>query len=156
MTAEASPGTSFGSIPAKFVYPTGGNRLDLPDVVKVPESALSAVRAVESPLEVEELARGDAAMDQLPPRVGLMEVRSVVDGAMVWAVELPQSLEGVTIDGPVELLVAVESSGRISQPGLIRTWTDLGLDLPDLQNVLETARLGARLKPGIYRILLGP
>ncbi|MCF3650703.1 hypothetical protein [Synoicihabitans lomoniglobus] len=156
MTSEQSPGTSFGSIEPKFVYPTDNNRLEVPDVVKLPTSAIEILDSLDHPIAVAELARQDATVKTLPRRFAALEVQRLRDGKVVLSVEIE---EGSSLPGrivPIELLFMVERAGLVGAPTVIGVAEDTVVDLEVVSEVLKSARLGAVLGPGIYRILLGP
>lgn len=159
MTSERSSGTSFRSIEPKLIYPLENNRLDVPDVVAVPEDLLRALDALEHPLTFDELARADHTGEALPSRTGWLEVRAIESGTLIQSFELTERSTDVGLEQPIELLMMIENSGFWSAPPVINNLDSLGEGVADLENVsqlLGSLRLGAHLRPGIYRILLGP
>ena len=156
MTTERSPGTSFGPIPAKLLFSETDVQLAIPEVVAIPTSALSVVIDGTETLALTELSRADQSAQPLGKRDGRLEVFSVSTGRALWSVDIAESSFSAQLEGPWELLLAVTSSGSIGNPTVVSAGEGRGIDLEELSKVLEATHLGARLTPGIYRILLGP
>ncbi len=156
MTTERSPGTSFGPIPAKLLFSETDVQLAIPEVVAIPSSALSVVVDDTETLALTELSRADLNSKPLRKRDGRLEVLSVSSGRALWSVDIAESSFRAKLEAPWELLLAVTSSGSIGNPTVVNAGEGNGIDLGELSKVLEETHLGARLTPGIYRILLGP
>jgi hypothetical protein len=91
----------------------------------------------------------------LPVRSGYIEVRDMENGNLV----ISQSLSGITPPrsdfAPVEFLVTVGSAGLVGDPLLTS-----GSEGEDVDNffrdyLVQAYRLGERLRPGRYRVLVG-
>lgn len=165
MTAERSPGTTFGEIDAKWVFPEVGNRLSVPDVVQIQPQALSVIERLAPRVVLQELGRGALRPDPLPTRTALLEVQEVQSGRVVYRDDL--TLEGGTqvVLSPMELMVVVDRTGIVSLRGGLEVTAGGGglptmgaqpADLDAVQNLLQSAMIGTRISAGIYRILLGP
>lgn len=100
----------------------------------------------------------------LPERSGYLEVKGLIDGKTV----LEQSLIGLTLQrldfAPLEFLVAVSSTGIVGEPVIIQWISPDIAAAADNEEVdaffrsylVKIFRLGERLSPGRYRVLIGP
>lgn len=156
MTAERSPGSSFGSIGAKLVFPAAANDLNLPDGVRVPATALAVVDQVEPLLKADELARRDTTVEGLPSRSGYLEVLAVDTGNLVYSRVLDAEMTPNPLRAPAEALLTINTGGLWLRPTVVETADGAAVDFEQINSVLQTARLDVILKPGFYRILLGP
>ena len=92
----------------------------------------------------------------LPERSGYLEVRRLSDGKTIVA----QTLMGISIPHtdftPLEFLVAISSAGLVGEPVLMNGsgWDDVDASLRAY--LTKTFRLGERLTPGTYRVVIGP
>ncbi len=156
MTAERSSGASFGQIDAKWVFPDGENRLNLPDGVAVPNSAVSALESMGARLRGGELARRDDVDRSLPARAGLMEVVAIGTGETVFRKPLPLGEAGGAISAPIEAMLAINAGGFWVRPTVAQVVEGGAVEFDRVNLMLREARLETFLEPGFYRILLGP
>lgn len=155
-TMERSPGTSFEPIAAKWVFPDQNNRLILPEVVGVPDNAIGVVTRLSPPIQLAELARTDDRGERLPARQGRWEVRSLGSGRRLAAGDLPAAAVPNGLRAPLELVLAVDVHGLIGNPTVVGAADGATVDFGEVTRMMQALSLGARLRPGIYRILLGP
>lgn len=156
MTAERSPGTSFGSIPAKMLFGESDIGLALPEAVAIPDRALELVVKSDPRVELTELARKTNAIGRLPEREGYLQVLSMSTGAELWAQQVTVGSWEFDLEAPWEFILAVNQVGSISFPAVVNAGEGALIDLTQITDMLRGKHLGARLEPGIYRILLGP
>lgn len=156
MTTERSSGASFGQIEAKWILPDGENRLILPDGVSVPQTAISTINQVENRLSSGEFSRRDASGRTLTERAGFLEVLAVETGKTVYQRVLESDTIGQAIEVPVEIILAVNSSGFWLRPTVAQVAEEGAVEFDRVNFLLREARLETILEPGFYRILLGP
>jgi hypothetical protein len=148
------PGQVFGSFEPKL---TVGEQSMAPfrvHGVPAPEK-LSDVLEQGSEASFAGMGQIDRQRSTLPIRAGYIEVRDLENGNLV----ISQSLSGVTPPrsdfAPVEFLVTVSSAGMVGDPVLTS-----GSEGEDVDNffrdyLVQSYRLGERLRPGRYRVLVG-
>lgn len=153
---EQSLGTSFSSIPAKMLFGETDIQLALPEVVSIPERALDLVIGGEHQVKFTELARENSRETRLSARQGYLRVLSFSSGAELWSQEILGGAWAFELEAPWEFVVAVNQAGSMSFPAVVNAGEGALIDIAQITEVLREKRLGARLDPGIYRILLGP
>jgi hypothetical protein len=89
--------------------------------------------------------------------VGYLEVYSAKDGIAVIREALTLDMPSAAINwSPIELMAVVSAAGLVGPPVLI---TRSGLDEVDLyfaDLLVKVLRIGGKLSPGVYRIVVGP
>ena len=152
------PGQVFGSFEANFTFPEQNIRSYGTEKVAVPERLADVlVHGNEKPFAG--MGQIDVQRPALPERRAFLEVRGLVDGKIV----LYQALNSLSLPrldfSPMELLVVVSSAGIVGEPVLM---SESGLEEVDEEvdaffraYLVKTFRLGERLSPGRYRILIG-
>jgi hypothetical protein len=120
----------------------------------VPEK-LSDLLAQGSEAHFAGMGQIDRQRSTLPIRAAFVEVRNLENGNIV----ISQPLNGISPPrpdfAPVEFLVTVNSAGLVGQPVLTS-----GSEGEDLDNffrdyLVQSYRLGERLRPGRYRVVVG-
>ena len=106
----------------------------------------------------------DVQRPALVERTGFLEVRGLVDGKAI----ISQALNGLTLPrldfDPLEFLVAVSSAGIVGEPVIVHWSSTDSVAAGGSEEVevflrsylVKTFRLGERLQPGRYRVLVGP
>jgi hypothetical protein len=156
MTTERSPGTSFVPIPAKLLFQDTNIQLALPEVVAIPPNALAVVTGTGAHVKLQELARQDEASAPLSVRAGQLQVLSMATGKTLWSQEIAAGAVKLGLESPWEFILAVNRAGLLSFPTVVKAGEGDLIDVVRIAEVLQEKHLGARLDPGIYRILLGP
>lgn len=98
----------------------------------------------------------DAPRMALPERAGFLEVRGFVDNESIVSHVL-RNLALPRLDyAPLEFLVVISSAGVVGEPVLMSGsgWEEV--DAFFHSYLVKTYRLGGRLNPGRYRVLVGP
>ena len=89
--------------------------------------------------------------------MGYLEVYSAKDGIAVIREALTLDMPSAAINwSPIELMAVVSAAGLVGPPVLI---TRSGLDEVDLyfaDLLVKVLRIGGKLSPGVYRIVVGP
>jgi len=153
---DQAPGSSFDGFGAKLWYPVAANDLDLPDAVEVPADPLVAVDGLGEPLALGELSRVETVARALPPRQALLQVLSVTSGEVLHEVVLQGPAEAGPLNAPLEAVMTVNSTGLQLRPTVIESPVGATVELDQVDLWLKESRLESILRPGFYRILLGP
>jgi hypothetical protein len=169
------PGRSFAGYGPYYVFNENDLNISLPPAIAVPARPAAALvdEAPGNPLAG--MGRADMAVEPLPARWALVEVLSEASGRPVFSRALarqpglPPEAQAAAGDSwkPLEFMAAVDAAGLVGRvsPVLRPAGSDGSggfLQLPDeamekLEDYLtENLRLGARLPPGFYRIMVGP
>jgi hypothetical protein len=148
------PGQVFGSFGPMFTFTEREMKSYGAEATAAPEKIADVlIQGSEAPFDG--LGQVDAALPPLPERDALIEVRGFTGGKRV----LSETLVGVApprLDfAPVEFLVAVNRLGIIGQPVLSN---GSGWDEVDgffREYLVKNFRVGERLSPGRYWIVIG-
>ena len=108
--------------------------------------------------------REDVPLTPLSPRPGVVEVRKVTTGEMVFVRNLEADAilpAGRTDWQPTEFLVAVTAAGLLGRPVQGRPVDTANSDIEEVDAffrdyLVKTLHLGERLPPGMYRVVVGP
>lgn len=158
-----------GGLPRRLVRQPGqvfenfAPKLHFPDNVLAPYAAESGVgpenlpellaRANEAPFAG--LGQRSEAEIAVEPRAGFLEVRTLIgerlEMADIRAAEVPR-----TEFAPLEFVVAISAAGVIGKPMLAVSSGSEEVDAFFRDYLVKTYRIGARLAPGRYRIVIGP
>lgn len=153
------PGQVFGSFPANFTFGEQNVKAYGVEAVVAPERLADVlVQGNEAPYAG--MGQIDVQRPALIERDGFLEVRALMDGKII----MEQALSGLTLPrldyAPVEYLVAVSSAGIVGDPILMvgSGWEEMDekVDAFFRSYLVKTFRLGERLSPGRYRVLVGP
>lgn len=149
------PGQVFGSFGANFTY--GEQRIKTygSEAAVVPERLADVVaQGNEAPFAG--MGQIDVQRSAVPERSSFLEVRKLVSGKNTIA----QVLNGLLLPrsdfAPMEFLAVVSSAGLVGDPVLV---TGSGWEEVDSffrSYLVKSFRLGERLSPGRYRVLVGP
>lgn len=157
-TVQPQPGQVFPDFGAQLTY--GRAELVLP-VAPLGSTLLSPVDMLKTPSRDPFLGFGRADMPLTPlrPRTAILEISEVGTGRVV---QVPNIASGIVLPAgqtewqPAEFLVCVTTEGLLGRP--VET---VSSDVEDVdaffRDYLEkTLRLGERLTPGMYRVVIGP
>lgn len=148
------PGQDFGSFEPKL--PAGEPGMAIFRVEGAPASErLSDLLAQGSEAHFAGMGQIDRQRSTLPIRAAFVEVRDLENGNLI----ISQPLNGISPPrpdfAPVEFLVTVSSAGLVGDPVLTS-----GSEGEDADNffrdyLVQSYRLGERLRPGRYRVVVG-
>lgn len=148
------PGQVFGSFDPKL---TVGEQSMAPfrlESAPVPEK-LSDVLSQGSEASFDGMGQIGRQRSTLPVRAGHVEVRDLESGKLI----IDQSITGISPPrpdfAPVEFLVTVSSGGIVGDPVLTSTSEGEDVDNFFRDYLVRSYRLGERLLPGRYRVLVG-
>ncbi len=147
------PGQVFGSFEPKL---TVGEQNIVPyrtEGIPIPEKLADVLTHNEVPFAG--MGQVDRVRSTLPIRSGYVEVRDLNTGELI----ISQSLSGISPPrpdfAPVEFIVAVGSAGLIGEPFLTSGSEGDEVDGFFRDYLVRSYRLGERLRPGRYRVLVG-
>lgn len=149
------PGQVFGSFDAKFTVVDQHLKTYGGALAPAPEKLADVLtQGNEAPFAG--MGHIDANRPPLPERAGVLEIRSFASGNLI----MEQQLAGISVPrsdfAPLEFIVAVSSAGVVGSPLLASGsgWEEV--DGFFLSYLVKTFRIGERLRPGSYRVLVGP
>ncbi|SDR78432.1 hypothetical protein [Opitutus sp. GAS368] len=149
------PGQVFGSFDPVMTFADQKLKLYGAETTPAPEK-LSDVLAQGNEAPFAGFGQIDVARPSLPVRVGFLEVRGFNDSKPI----IDQSLSGFSpprLDyAPLEFLVLISNAGVVGEPVVTSGsgWEEV--DAFFRSYLVKTLRLGERLNPGRYRVLVGP
>jgi hypothetical protein len=102
----------------------------------------------------------DVSRQPLAERNGFLEVKELIDGKII----MEQALTGIKLPrldfAPMEFLILVSNAGIVGEPVLMTgsRWEEVDEEVDAFfrSYLVKTFRLGERLSPGRYRVLVGP
>ncbi len=153
------PGQVFGSFGANFTMAEQNIKIYGMDAAPVPDQVADVlVQGNEAPFAG--IGQIDGPHPALAERSGFLEIVNVNDGKVVVA----QMLVGLAVPNPdfvpMEFLVVVSSSGIVGElvfmPGSVMGEVDERVDAFFRSYLVKIFRLGERLSPGHYRVVVGP
>lgn len=150
------PGQMFRDFPPEVFFKTNSLSLDFPATVGLPKRPGDAHSVMDAEVPYHGFGRKDGEVPALTPRGGYVEVVAVNTGRRVWVQSLPQAQPPSDNWHPFELLAVINPAGLVGQLSFVER---SGADEVDtyFQNYLVQAiHLGERLRPGFYRICIGP
>ena len=149
------PGQVFASFDPKFTVDEQNMKTYGGATARAPEKLADVLtQGNEAPFAG--MGHIDVVRPPLPERVGILEVRSFSGGNVI----IEQSLTGLSLPrldyAPLEFVISVGAAGVVGSPVLASGsgWEDV--DAFFLTYLVKTFRVGERLKPGSYRVLVGP
>jgi hypothetical protein len=150
------PGRSFQDYPPKLIYREASLALSLPSGRGLPDRAVEVLAKLdlESPLMA--LGKEDASLAKLEGRMAQIEVTSAKTGQRV----LVTAVQSAAVPGeewqPLEFLVAIDPAGVVGAPVITERSGSEPVDRFFRDYLAKTMRVGERLAPGAYRVLVGP
>jgi hypothetical protein len=150
------PGRSFENYPAKLIYREASLALSMPPDRDSPGRAIEvlAMLDLESPLMA--LGKTEGSLAKLDVRYAQVEIVSAKTGQQV----LMTAVRGANVPGeiwqPLEFLLAVDAAGVVGAPAITMRSGSEEVDRFFKDYLAKTMRVGERLAPGAYRILVGP
>ncbi|HRI81247.1 MAG TPA: hypothetical protein PLF88_02340 [Opitutaceae bacterium] len=150
-----NPGRSFENYPAKLNYQEAGLALSIP--VEVPlGSPVEVLAASELELPFMGLGRKEWDGSRLEQRTAFIEVANAKDGGVVLTKTMDEAAVPGSVWAPMEFLLAVDAAGLIGVPVITRRSGVEQVDRFFQVYLAKSLRLGERLPPGGYRIVVGP
>lgn len=151
------PVAAFSSYTPKLLFDEAGPKIGFPSPVQVPVNVVDAYNADQGPRAFRYLGLRSSEVGRASSRLGYLEVAHAGNGELVYRSELPVVEGAPTVDwAPLQLITAVNSAGLIGSPFVIVGSGVAAFDSWIVDYLASRYRLGERLRPGIYRISLGP
>ncbi len=154
------PGEVFRSFEPNVDFGEQGIKAYGSEAMAVPERLSDVfVQGNEAPFAG--IGQIDVQRPALASRSGYVEVKGLSNGKII----IDEAFSGVSLPGsdfsPVEYMVAISSAGIVGEPILIAGsgWeqqVDERVDTFLRTYLVKSFRLGERLSPGRYRVLVGP
>ncbi len=154
-SARRQPGQVFASYEAKLSFSESGMRVHGQETAVTDERLWDVLaQGNEAPFAGYGLI--DGTRPALSGRDAFMEVNALTDGKMIVAQALRQLKLPRTDFAPLEFLVLIGSAGVIGEPVLLAGsgWEEVDTFFRD--HIVKSSRLGERLSPGRYRVVVGP
>lgn len=149
------PGQVFGSFDPIMTPADQKLKLYGAETTPAPEK-LSDVLAQGNEAPFAGFGQVDVARSPLLARAGFLEIRDLKDSKPIIAQDLNGFSPPRSDYAPMEFLLLISSSGVVGEPVLM---SGSGWDEVDTffrSYLVKTLRLGERLNPGHYRVLVGP
>ncbi len=150
------PETAFAAFVPKLQFDENALALSFPAVVTTPTRPVDALAVGLSPRPLLGFGRVDLAAEPLAVRGGFAEVSATGTGEPVLAQALPGAVPPAGDWAPLEFLVAVNAMGLIGPPQLMHGSGSDAVDAYFRAFLVEKFRLSARLRPGFFRVRIGP
>lgn len=161
-TVEArEPGASFSDPQPKWKFSEENPALPMPAPVRVPERPADVVAESAGPLAFG-IGRTNRAVAPAPAHGAYVEVFADESGGRVLAQTLPPSArpggEARETTGwhPLEFVAAVDAMGVVGPVTLTASSGAEEVDDFFRTYLVRTFRMGDRLSPGFYRVVIGP
>lgn len=149
---------NFQPYPPRFFNSSGAVELSFAPIIELPASPAKGLMVGERPNPYRNIGQSDAELTALPRRLAFLEVTPAGGGAPVLAVELQLPSKSPTSDWhPLEWIAAVDRKGLVGTMSLVSA--SLGLEEMDVyfrKHLTERFHLWEKLRPGLYRVRVGP
>jgi hypothetical protein len=155
---QRQPGQVFPDFDAKLTYSHAELVLPIESAESTPQRPVDLLRA-QSRDPFLGFGRVDVLLAPLSSRTAMVEIREVGTGKVVLSRVLGGEV-AITDGGPdwqpAEFLISVTAEGLLGRP-METASSDLeDVDLFFRDYLAKTLRLGERLAPGVYRVVVGP
>lgn len=150
------PGQMFQDFPSRLAFTEESLELKFPERWQIPESYKDTVSAGNDRVALRGMGRGDEPAPKVQERGGLVEVAQAVDGKTVLSEALPVLDIPAGNWRPFELVGVVDAAGLVGQLAFVQSSGVLEIDNFYRDYLVSTLHLGERLRPGFYRIFVGP
>jgi hypothetical protein len=151
------PGGTFAGFPFKKTFADSELELHLPPPTVIPASPADALIGDPPGAPFIGFDRGDPVVQPLGPRAAYVEIVEARSGRSVLEMPVTDAHPPASMPWqPMEFIAAVDAAGLV---GPLVTTTRSGADDVDTyfgRYLAETLRVGQRLAPGFYRIIVGP
>jgi hypothetical protein len=152
------PSGAFAGFPAKLTYSEAELQLDLPPSAVVPATPADALAGDPPGAPFIGFHRADPIMEVVIPRAAYVEIMNSGTGRRVFGEPVMDAHPPASVRpwDPMEFMAAVDSAGLV---GPVVPTVRSGVAEVDAyfsHYLAETLRVGQRLEPGFYRIIVGP
>ena len=150
------PGGAFAGFPFKPTFSDSQIELHLPPPVVVPSSPAEALEDDPPGAPFIGFGRFDIKMETLVPRAAYVEITDAGTGREVFSQPVRDARPPASDWKPMEFMAAVDAAGLVGPPVLTQHSDVADVDAYFGQYLTETLRIGQRLNPGFYRVVVGP
>jgi hypothetical protein len=151
------PGSSFADFPAKFAFETADLKWRLPPPVAIPARPAEAFATDRPKRPFIGFGEGDPEVTPLKPRGAFVKIVAENDGRVAFAEALPSAKPpGDAAWEPMEFLVAIDRAGVVSPPVVTESSRVAAVDAYFQNCLTDKLHVGERLRPGFYRVSIGP
>jgi hypothetical protein len=151
------PGGAFAEFPFKKTFSDSKLELHLPPPIAVPATPADALAGDPPGAPFIGFDRADPVVEPLSPRGAYVEIVEAGTGRSVLEMPVADARPPASMPWqPMEFIAAVDPSGLV---GPLVPTTRSGVDEVDTyfgRYLADTLRVGQRLAPGFYRIIVGP
>jgi hypothetical protein len=152
------PSGAFAGFPSKMTFSDSQLELNLPPPAMVPVLPAEALAGDPPGAPFIGFDRADPIVEPIVPRVAYVEIVDAGSGRSVFGAPVTDARPPVSTVPwqPMEFIAAVDPSGLVG-PVVPTTRSGVGeVDAYFGRYLAETLRVGQRLAPGFYRIMVGP
>ncbi len=149
------PGQMFGSFEPNYMFGEQNLKNYGSETVVVPERLVDVLaQGNEAPFAG--MGRVDVRRQALEERSGFLEICDLISGKEIMAQSLMLLSPPRSDFAPMEFLAVVSSAGLVGEPVLVvgSGWEEV--DSFFRSYLVKSFRIGERLNPGRYRVLVGP
>lgn len=150
------PGGAFAGFPFKPTFSESQIELHLPPPAVVPSSPAEALADDPPGAPFIGFGRFDLKMETLVPRAAYVEITDAGTGRKVFSQPVRDARPPASDWKPMEFMAAVDSAGLVGPPVLTQRSDVADVDAYFEQYLSATLRIGQRLNPGFYRVVVGP
>jgi hypothetical protein len=152
------PGGAFAGFPAKMTFSENELELHLPPATAVPATPADALAGDPPGAPFIGFDRPDLVVEPVSPRVAYVEILDARSGRRVFGEPVNDAAPPASARpwDPMEFVAAVDAAGLV---GPLVPTARSGVDEIDTyfgHYLADTLRVGQRLAPGFYRIIVGP
>lgn len=152
------PGGAFAGFPAKMTFSDAGLDLHLPPPIALPATPADALAGDPPGAPFIGFDRPDPVVEAVSPRSAYVEIVDEGTGRSVFGAPVNDAHPPASSVPwqPMEFIAAVDTAGLV---GAVMPTVRSGVGDVDTyfgRYLADTLRVGQRLEPGIYRIIVGP
>jgi hypothetical protein len=152
------PGGAFAGFAPKMTYSVSELELRLPPPATIPSTPAAALAGDPPGAPFLGFDRPDPVMEPVSPRAAYIEIVDAGTGRSVFGTPVSDAHPPASLMPwqPMEFIAAVDSAGLVG-PVVPTTRSGVGeVDAYFGRYLADTLRVGQRLAPGFYRIIVGP
>jgi hypothetical protein len=153
---RGTPEAAFIAFEPKLLFDKNALGLKFPAAVATPGRPVDVLALGTLPRPLLGLGRVDFEAAPLEERSGLIEVAAAGTGDLVLAQVLTGASPPAGDWAPPEFLVVANATGLVGPPELVRSSGRDAVDAYFRTFLEEKFRLGTRLRPGSFRVCIGP
>ncbi len=156
-SVRRDPVGAFQPYASKYVFKDSGLGLSFPEPIQTPGRGVDAFAVEKTTRPMLGFGERESEVPVLRARGAFVEILRAGDGRRLLAQDLPEARPPGDVGWqPLEFLVNVGVQGVVRPAVLIESSTVAEVDRYFENYLLKTLRVGERLRPGMYRICVGP